>query len=704
MISRNGDVKIIDFGLSNVFSPRSQLSTFCGSLYFAAPELLDGRVYTGPEVDVWSFGVVLYVLVCGQVPFDDPTMSGMHAKVKGGNVEYPSHLSSGIFTCGTFDQYVVLIIIFELDVKDLLQRMLVVDSQKRASMSEVITHQWMIKGYEAPVGTYLPPREPLQLPIDLNVVHGMRGFEFGSEEQIKEQLEYIISSEAYQRAAKKLQAMTSQDLPAKRLSQSPLSPLTSGGVQFHASQFLKRRSFTYVMNDPQSIPEAYHPLISIYYLVKERMERDGNTQFKSTADGPSSSSTTTRISNSQEEKPVTAIENVEPAIQLIQPLEFSYTANGKTAIHKSTEEREEDMVRRAFFDLSALPRASDFGEDNNNNVENTIEPPTTPKENIFRRLSRRLSRQLDNTLTAPILRNDDFVPPRFQLTDDNNAVGPTSTTLNCGTPGLHHSISYSVSSSRGNRSNTPLLGKRLYKILKRAASITAKDLPSHRVNRPTIEDDARSSRRLSIFTTVMMRDNNSRRNNNNKSNEGNEEGGLLAPPNSSARNTPLQDATNIPTRAATMSRSSSSGQQADDCIKPVYLKGLFSVSTTSTKKASVIRADIIRVLNHKPNIQYHETQDRFECLLLVSTRSKRQPPPGADFFEYSDDENNNNSRAEVVEEDLAPSSSAATVRFDIYIVKIPWLLGMRGIQFRRISGDPWQYKNACSIILDSLLL
>lgn len=95
LIARTGNIKIIDFGLSNLFSPSSHLSTFCGSLYFAAPELLNGRVYTGPEVDVWSFGVVLYVLVCGQVPFDDPTVYGLHKKVKQGLVEYPSYLSSG---------------------------------------------------------------------------------------------------------------------------------------------------------------------------------------------------------------------------------------------------------------------------------------------------------------------------------------------------------------------------------------------------------------------------------------------------------------------------------------------------------------------------------------------------------------------------------------------------------------------------------
>ncbi|KAI9502616.1 kinase-like domain-containing protein, partial [Coemansia spiralis] len=93
LISANGNIKLIDFGLSNLYSPRSQLSTFCGSLYFAAPELLNAQPYTGPEVDLWSFGVVLYVLVCGKVPFDDQSMPALHAKIKRGHVEYPTWLS-----------------------------------------------------------------------------------------------------------------------------------------------------------------------------------------------------------------------------------------------------------------------------------------------------------------------------------------------------------------------------------------------------------------------------------------------------------------------------------------------------------------------------------------------------------------------------------------------------------------------------------
>lgn len=95
LISKTGDIKIIDFGLSNLYAPGSLLKTFCGSLYFAAPELLQAQPYDGPEVDVWSFGIVLYVLVCGKVPFDDQSMPQLHAKIKKGQADYPNWLSAG---------------------------------------------------------------------------------------------------------------------------------------------------------------------------------------------------------------------------------------------------------------------------------------------------------------------------------------------------------------------------------------------------------------------------------------------------------------------------------------------------------------------------------------------------------------------------------------------------------------------------------
>ncbi|KAJ7654767.1 kinase-like domain-containing protein, partial [Mycena rosella] len=75
LISQTGNVKIIDFGLSNLYDPTSHLSTFCSSLYFTTPELLNIKLYTGPEVDIWSFGVVLYALLCGK-------HATLHTKIK----------------------------------------------------------------------------------------------------------------------------------------------------------------------------------------------------------------------------------------------------------------------------------------------------------------------------------------------------------------------------------------------------------------------------------------------------------------------------------------------------------------------------------------------------------------------------------------------------------------------------------------------
>ncbi|OAD78590.1 hypothetical protein PHYBLDRAFT_90328, partial [Phycomyces blakesleeanus NRRL 1555(-)] len=144
LITRDENIKIIDFGLSNIYSPLRQLNTFCGSLYFAAPELLQAHKYIGPEVDVWSLGIVLYVLVCGRVPFDDTSLPALHAKIKAGVVVYPDHLSK--------------------DCIHLLSNILVVDPLQRKDLSFVRNHPWLNKGHDAPVDNHLPHRLPLTTP------------------------------------------------------------------------------------------------------------------------------------------------------------------------------------------------------------------------------------------------------------------------------------------------------------------------------------------------------------------------------------------------------------------------------------------------------------------------------------------------------------------------------------------------------------
>ena len=123
LIDSEGNIKLVDFGLSNFFDPNDKLRTFCGSLYFAAPELLRGIYYTGPEIDIWSLGIILYVLVCGKVPFDDKSLTALHEKIKSGKFELSDKLTS--------------------KCQNLLQSMIEVDPKRRSRMDEILKHPWV---------------------------------------------------------------------------------------------------------------------------------------------------------------------------------------------------------------------------------------------------------------------------------------------------------------------------------------------------------------------------------------------------------------------------------------------------------------------------------------------------------------------------------------------------------------------------------
>ncbi|SCU87190.1 LAFA_0E05270g1_1 [Lachancea sp. 'fantastica'] len=229
MISTSGEIKIIDFGLSNMYNPKKQLHTFCGSLYFAAPELLKACPYTGPEVDVWSFGVVLYVLVCGKVPFDDENSSVLHEKIKQGRVDYPQHLS--------------------IEVISLLSKMLVVDPHKRATLKQVVNHQWMQRGYDFPAPSYLPHRIPLTPDaLDSAVIKEMYRLEF---------IDDVVEATAW----------------LTRI-------LTSPEYESLLKQFWANASKGGVHEDPT---RAFHPLLSIYHLVDETVKRKLAKQQKRAA-------------------------------------------------------------------------------------------------------------------------------------------------------------------------------------------------------------------------------------------------------------------------------------------------------------------------------------------------------------------------------------------------------------------------------------
>jgi 5'-AMP-activated protein kinase, catalytic alpha subunit len=72
LLDHEKNIKLVDFGLSNTFKPDQLLKTACGSPCYAAPEMIAGNEYHGSKVDVWSCGVILYAMMCGYLPFEDP--------------------------------------------------------------------------------------------------------------------------------------------------------------------------------------------------------------------------------------------------------------------------------------------------------------------------------------------------------------------------------------------------------------------------------------------------------------------------------------------------------------------------------------------------------------------------------------------------------------------------------------------------------
>ncbi|XP_016998598.2 5'-AMP-activated protein kinase catalytic subunit alpha-2 [Drosophila takahashii] len=129
LLDHNMHVKIADFGLSNMMLDGEFLRTSCGSPNYAAPEVISGKLYAGPEVDIWSCGVILYALLCGTLPFDDEHVPTLFRKIKSGIFPIPEYLNK--------------------QVVNLVCQMLQVDPLKRANIEEIKKHEWFQKDLPA---------------------------------------------------------------------------------------------------------------------------------------------------------------------------------------------------------------------------------------------------------------------------------------------------------------------------------------------------------------------------------------------------------------------------------------------------------------------------------------------------------------------------------------------------------------------------
>ncbi|KXN86004.1 Carbon catabolite-derepressing protein kinase [Leucoagaricus sp. SymC.cos] len=146
LLDSDFNVKITDFGLSNEISDGDFLATSCGSPNYAAPEVIRGGVYAGPEIDAWSSGVILFVMLSGRLPFEDDDVHMLFSKITQGNYHMPSSFSA--------------------DARNLISAMLVVDPVKRITIPEILQHPFFTKD----LPRYLSPLPIAPEPVSLTAL------------------------------------------------------------------------------------------------------------------------------------------------------------------------------------------------------------------------------------------------------------------------------------------------------------------------------------------------------------------------------------------------------------------------------------------------------------------------------------------------------------------------------------------------------
>ncbi|KAL7622370.1 Serine/threonine-protein kinase [Parahypoxylon ruwenzoriense] len=634
--------------------------------------------------------------------------------------------------------------------------MLVTEPRQRATMHEVMNHPWMIKGYSGPPENYLPAREPLSLPLEPEVINAMTGFNFGPPEVIKAQLTKVIESEDYKRAVQLFQK-------EKEMPPAPKDVEKKRGFGF---DFYKRRNsgssrdnLTTPSSDALQLGSdplnAFSPLVSVYYLVKEKQERDKvDTVSKShtpknAADSsvpeivpPPEAHTNTATYEMAGEKatggrsrPRARTHGEDDAPEELKKAQPSPSALAPPDVHTELPPKKESTAAGILRRFSTRRRREPERLDKDRShppvvhVHSPAEAPTAPRKSFSIRRSRR---DRDDEQGSR-LRSGSSQPQHRDLLSPPLSAGGN---LSGSNKGLGRSTSVNSAEFRRRPFGS--------------ANRVVKDPP------PTSGSDQ------SAATDKLPPEPKS----------------ALNPRGTSMRARPLSHARRESIQARRMRRegaraadvpeetdqelgeaSGNSAERLDDTelAKPVFLKGLFSVSTTSTKSVPAIRADVKRVLKQL-GVDYTEIRGGFSCRHTPSIDLKkgadvpgspaptpghrrrfsfgirgerereepreadRVPPtprtPGRGQADRSD------STSELSDPESIPRDATGSSRrvpgettthvqsdlggnmvleFEIFIVKVP-LLSLHGIQFKRMEGNTWQFKNMADHILKELRL
>ncbi|KAK7306523.1 hypothetical protein VNO77_44470 [Canavalia gladiata] len=145
LLDENGDLKITDFGLSALVKSRKNdddylLHTTCGTPAYVSPEIIKKKAYDGAKADIWSCGVILYVLLAGFLPFNDKNLMEMYRKISKADFKFPQWFPS--------------------DVRRLLYRILDPNPCTRINIAKIVQSSWFRKGYKQIEAPQLPPLSP----------------------------------------------------------------------------------------------------------------------------------------------------------------------------------------------------------------------------------------------------------------------------------------------------------------------------------------------------------------------------------------------------------------------------------------------------------------------------------------------------------------------------------------------------------------
>uniref|UniRef100_A0A8C6TXK2 non-specific serine/threonine protein kinase n=1 Tax=Neogobius melanostomus TaxID=47308 RepID=A0A8C6TXK2_9GOBI len=266
LLDADMNIKIADFGFSNEFTMGNKLDTFCGSPPYAAPELFQGKKYDGPEVDVWSLGVILYTLVSGSLPFDGQNLKELRERVLRGKYRIPFYMST--------------------DCENLLKRFLVLNPGKRGTLEQIMKDRWINSGFdEDELKPYIEPELDITDQKRIDVMVGM-GYSLDEIQESLGKMKYDEITATYLLLGRKASELeTGESASSSNLNLAkprPSSELNGQSpshlkVQRSASSNHKQRRYSEQVG--QNAPPA-HPKRSQTTTAENSSKDEGSVQLR----------------------------------------------------------------------------------------------------------------------------------------------------------------------------------------------------------------------------------------------------------------------------------------------------------------------------------------------------------------------------------------------------------------------------------------